>query len=134
MSIGIEYLLEWCPPGTIIYTQLEHVSPSGMCRWVKPYVMLDNEPHWIGGHVANVTGFRRSGKHDGNKIPGCGMDAGFELVHSLSYRLYPDGFGCIGDKCPSNDHPNGDRCYTPHSDDHPHWHKSGGYALKHRWL
>lgn len=37
-------------------------------------------------------------------------------------------FECIGHGCPSNDHCNGDRDYTPHH------HNSGGYALKHRWL
>jgi hypothetical protein len=85
------------------------------------------------------------------------MDMGFALVHELSGRLYPDGFGCLGERCPSNDHRNGDRDYTPH-DPHAgdsagrktcgcikcvrdprekayHWHgKSGDYALGQEWL
>jgi hypothetical protein len=47
--------------------------------------------------------------------------------------------------CPSNDHSNGDRDYTPHltlrakvlpgqEDSIRHWHADGGYALRHRWL
>lgn len=56
----------------------------------------------------------RGGLHDAVKMGGAGMDMGFALVHSLSYALFPDGFGCIGDGCPSNDHSNGDRDYTPH--------------------
>lgn len=33
----------------------------------------------------------------------------------ISRVLYPQGFGCIGEGCPSNDHSNGDRDYTPHA-------------------
>ena len=82
------------------------------------------------------------------------MDMGFHLVYSLSYALWPDGFGCVGAGCPSNDHSNGDRDYTPHGptdangdpedrDPGPgeardglvrHWHRDGGYALRQRWL
>lgn len=50
--------------------------------------------------------------------------------------------------CPSNDHSNGDRDYTPHYDGTPrtsaevgkdlkpykHYHQDGGYALRQRWL
>lgn len=45
------------------------------------------------------------------------------------------GFECIGQNedrsksCPSNDHVNGDRNYSP-----DHIHSDGGYALRHRWL
>jgi len=91
------------------------------------------------------------------------MDMGFHLVSTLSYYLYPEGFGCTGksegrDRCPSNDHSNGDRDYTPHTQKqigwatcdaccdpgttsiltgcaaHSHWHKSGDYALRHSWM
>jgi hypothetical protein len=82
------------------------------------------------------------------------MDMGFHLVYTLSYALYPQGFGCVGERCPSNDHSNGDRDYTPHGcydengaleDREPgpgelrdgcrrHWHRDGGYALTQRWL
>jgi hypothetical protein len=40
--------------------------------------------------------------------------------------LWPDGWTCIGEKCPSNDHFNGDRNYEPHL------HKSGAYAITKR--
>jgi hypothetical protein len=82
------------------------------------------------------------------------MDMGFHLVYNLSYSLFPDGFGCIGRAedyrfhCPSNDHSNGDRDYTPHMSENErlgadgslctchatHWHKDGGYALIQKWL
>jgi hypothetical protein len=77
----------------------------------------------------------RMGKRDGVIVGGCGMDMGFHLISELSATLFPDGFGCTGDKCPSNDHTNGDREYTPHiAGATVRWHKSGCYALRHRWL
>ena len=57
------------------------------------------------------------------------MEMGFSLVYTLSSTLYPEGFKCIGyGRCPSNDHRNGDRDYSPHQ------HDSGGYAINHEWL
>jgi len=61
----------------------------------------------------------------GIRVGGCGMDMGFHLIYSLSRILYPNGFDCIGDNCPSNDHFN--------REDNKH-HKDGGYALIQKWL
>lgn len=134
-ATAADKLREWLPPGSTVYTTLEHVSASGMTRWIIPRAIVDNEPLFLSGYVESVTGLKRTGRYDGIKMEGCGMDMGFALVYDLAYKLYPNGFGCIGDKCPANDHPNGDRDYTPHSDEHPHWHdRAGGYALKHRWM
>jgi hypothetical protein len=80
--------------------------------------------------VGLITGYRQAKKGDGLIVGGCGMDMGYHLVYALSHRLWPDGFDCIGPGCPSNDHSNGDRDYTP---GHRH-HADGGYCLKHRWL
>ena len=83
------------------------------------------------------------------RIGGCGFDAGFHVVYELGMMLYPDGFGCVGKPangadgrclwCPSNDHANGDRSYERHGTVvepgfpavREHWHRSGGYALRH---
>jgi len=84
--------------------------------------------------VARVIREKINNKHGGITVGGCGMDMGFHVVYSLSSYLYRDGFECIGDsegwgkKCPSNDHCNDDRNYTPHH------HQSGGYALRQRWM
>jgi hypothetical protein len=56
---------------------------------------------------------------------GAGMDMGFALVYNLSRSLYPNGFDCIGESCPSNDHVNG------YNRSH---HADGGYALQQSWL
>ncbi len=115
------------PPGSIVYTTLNHVSRSGMQRAISTYIIIDNDIRDISHDVAEVIGNTIHNK-GGIKINGCGMDMGFAIVHQLSYALYPGGFECTGPNCPSNDHFNGDRDYTPHH------HNSGGYALRHRWL
>lgn len=126
-----ETLRTMLPPGSTIYTQLDHVSKSGMMRAISIKIIEDNEIHDITHHVAVALQEKRHDKYGGIKINGCGMDMGFSIVYDLSYVLYPNGFECIGEKpirCPSNDHFNGDRDYTPHH------HNSGGYALIHRWI
>lgn len=141
-----ERLREILSPGDVVRTKLDHVSRSGMTRWIDLYVIRDNEPVRITRSAADVTGYTYDRRRDALKIEGCGMDMGFAAVYSLSLRLFPDGFGCIGDDCPSNDHSNGDRDWTPHgslAETNPrsprfggarHWHQSGGYALQQRWL
>jgi hypothetical protein len=166
---------EWVKPGDTVYTILRHVSRSGMQREIGIVLLLPEERRQDvdtrhGGRtpvdlhpnyaVAEIIG-ARVGKHDGVIVGGCGMDMGFHVVYTLSRYLYPDGFGCIGAGCPSNDHGNGDRDYTAHGctwdgsqsnmgDLHGpthergtisggkygpcHWHRDGGYALRQRWL
>ena len=132
-----ESLLEWIKPGDTLYTILRHVSRSGMSRRigvVKPYIREDTgelDMLFLDYAVATLTENRLSPtgkKGEGICVDGCGMDMGFHLIYSLSYALWPDGFECIGSGCPSNDHSNGDRDYSPHT------HRDGGYALKQRWL
>lgn len=115
------------PPGSIVYTSLNHVSRSGMQRAISTYIIIKNDVRDISYDVAEIIGSTIH-KKGGIKIDGCGMDMGFAIVHQLSYALYPNGFECIGENCPSNDHCNGDRNYEPHH------HNSGGYAFRHRWL
>lgn len=150
---AIDKLRELCPPGTAVYTILRHVSRSGMQRAISLRVIRYGEPIYLDGYVATALGDRIDERHQGIVVGGCGMDMGFELVYNLSAVLYPSGFGCIGPGkngrgCPSNDHSNGDNDYTPHYDGtprcteevgkdlkpHSHYHRSGGYALRHEWL
>lgn len=119
-----ERLLSFIKPGDTIYCILRHVSRSGMQREIS---LLTSDMRNIDYLVSPLLG-NRIGKHNGLVIGGCGMDMGFSLVYSLGYALFPDGFGCVGKSCPSSDHSNGDRDYSPHR------HKDGGYALRHRWI
>ena len=124
---AITKLREWLKPGDTVFTILRHVSKSGMSREIGVVIMRDGadlHPNYL---VAKAIG-ARIGKRDGVIMGGCGMDMGFALVYNLSSVLFRDGFDCIGDRCPSNDHSNGDRNYRPHR------HQSGGYALRQRWL
>lgn len=116
-------------PGDTVYTILRHRSRSGMSRVIDLYVQGPDGPRGIGWQAAKATGNRYDSNREGIKIGGCGMDMGFALVYALSSTLFPDGFECIGERCPANDHSNGDRDYTPHP--HP---QAGGYALVQRWL
>ncbi len=153
------------PVGTTVTCVLRSVARSGMSRRIDFYKLgADGSHDWLTSRIARALG--DGGEVDkGLRVSGCGMDMGFHVVHELAARLYPDGFGCIGDtpggaRCPSNDHMNGDRDYTPNGEkqvgwaacdaccdlseeqrdrnqgcpDHAHWHKSGGYALRHKWL
>lgn len=147
-----ELLAEWgIKPGAVIYTILRHVSRSGMMRVIAPiYFVGQNDQRYIYRHVARLVGYREDREKEGVRANGCGTDMGFDVVYNLSRALYPDGFGCIGTGCRSNDHSNGDRDYTIHTsarhsnlDDKDeatnrrngvHWHRDGGYALQQRWL
>ena len=132
---AIAQLREMLPPGSTVYTILRHTSRSGMLRIIDPVAILPDGSHrHIGRMVADLIVRKYDTEREGVKCHGCGMDMGFDLVYSISQALYPEGFACIGKDegyrhyCPSNDHSNGDRDWTPHH------HKAGGYALNHRWL
>lgn len=134
---AIARLKETLKPGDTVYTQLKHVSRSGMQRVIQLLVLeiaghngkQTPEPRWIGYTAAKVLQMRYDRDREGIVIGGCGMDMGFALVYDLARTLFPDGFVCVGKHCPSNDHSNGDRNYRPHKHT-----GNGGYALCHRWL
>lgn len=126
-----ERLLEVLKPGDTVYTVIRHVSQSGMTRHISAlFFRPDNEPYGLDALAAKALEWPDMfyKNKEGIKVEGCGMDMGFHLVYELSDTLWPDGFECIGQGCPSNDHVNGDRNYEPHP------HRSGGYALRQRWL
>ena len=130
---SIDHLRELLHPGDTVYTILDHCSSSGMTHHIRVVIARTDDdgrtyhlhPNW---HVATALGTRQAKRGDGVVMGGCGMDMGFQLVYTLSATLWPDGFVCLGDRCRSNDHSNGDRDRTPHH------HTSGGYALTHEWL
>ena len=128
---AIAMLRKWLKPGDTVYTVLRHVSRSGMMRKIDLYKLGDDGPTFLTGYAATAMGYRWDTR-DGIIVGGCGMDMGFALVYNLSSTLFRGHFECIGEaegnRCPSNDHSNGDRNYAPHM------HSDGGYALRHRWL
>jgi hypothetical protein len=151
---AIAKLRETLKPGTTVHTIMRHVSRSGMQREISLTITdtRDGEPWDITYLAARAIG-DRIGKRGGIVIGGCGMDMGFAIVYNLASVLFRDGFGCVGERCPSNDHSNEDRDYMAHGTFRPdlavklpsglydadsqfykHWHSSGGYALRQRWL
>lgn len=124
---AIDSLREMIHPGDTIYCVLRHVSKSGMFRRISLEVMVDNQPRNIDGYAARLGLADQRDEKEGLGVSGCGMDMGFSLVYNLGRVLFPD-FDCIGEKCPSNDHFNGDRNRRPHK------HSDGGYALRHAWI
>lgn len=117
--------LEWLKPGDIVYTSVRHVAKSGMTRWIRVYLINDNSPRDISYTVADALGWKFDENYDAVKVGGCGMDMGFHLVYTLSSILFPNGFDCIREGCPANDH------FNQVDTDH---HNDGGYALKQRWM
>jgi len=136
-TAAIEQLRTMLKPGDTVQTILRSVSRSGMSRDISPILTTPDGGAFDASYLVGRALDLRHGKAGGLKMGGCGMDMGFALVYALSSKLYPNGFGCTGagtpdapfsSRCPSNDHSNGDRDYTPHQ------HRSGGYALRHAWL
>jgi hypothetical protein len=122
---AIERLRELLPPGTVVTMILRHVARSGMTRWISPVIFDQQGGTDLSPWVGRAVGWPANRAHEGVKVTGCGMDMGFHLVYTLSHILYPDGFDCLGDRCPSNDHSN--RVERSH-------HDQGGYALIMRWI
>lgn len=56
-----------------IYTKLDHVSTSGMTRYISAFMILDNDLVCIAREV---------------KMSGCGMDMGFHLAYNLFISVY----------------------------------------------
>lgn len=110
-------LLETIKPGDTVYTILRHVSGSGMSRRISAVVMDAGEPMDISALVARVLGYRRHERDGALIVPGCGMNMGCEVVHTLGRVLFPSGFDVVGVGR------NGDT--SGHDSD-------GGYALKQR--
>ena len=142
-------LREILKPGDVIHCILRHVSRTGMNRRISLLVSRPDGGFRGLDSLASKAGVAKlANKGEGLVIGGCGMDMGFQLVYNLGRILYPEGFGCAGERCRSNDHNNGDKDYTPHYDGTPrnsdevgkdlkpyrHWHRDGGYAFRHNWL
>lgn len=93
-------------PGTVVYTNLRHVSSSRTTRHISVHIVHNGAILDITRDVSRVLGLKVSDKTYGLIVGGAGMNMGFHIVYSLSRALYRDGFPCIGRDCPSNDHTN----------------------------
>lgn len=89
---AIEKLREAIEPNDTLYTQLNHVSKSGMTRHIAVRHIKDDYPYDYTYLIAKALGWVYSDKNHGVKVGGCGMDMGFHLINTLSYTLYDDGY------------------------------------------
>lgn len=126
-------LTAWLKPGSTIYTSVKQVARSGMSRHISLYIVRNGEIYDITYYVGVLLGSKRSPDTGGLVVGGCGMDMGFHTVYSLSRRLFPNGFKCVGSDCRSNDHFNDFECRRDTFKGKKHK-GDGGYALNQRWL
>ena len=113
---AIRQLKENIRPNDTLYTQLEHVTKSGMTRFIKVRQIKDDYPFDWTYIAAKALDWKYSDRYYAIKVGGCGMDMGFHLIYSLGQVLWPDG----------TPEPHGRRNGEPDS--------CGGYAIKQRWL
>ena len=89
---AIQKLQEVVKKGDTLYTQLEHVSKSGMTRHIKVRQLKNDRPlNWT-YLVSKALDWKVSDKTNGLKGSGCGMDMGFHLIYTLSRELFNDGY------------------------------------------
>lgn len=137
MEDAREFLRGQLKPGDAVHTQVKHVSRSGMMRVIAVYLVRNGDVFDISRFTADAIGAPFDENRWGVKMGGAGMDMTFYVVYSLSRALWPDGYPCTGsnghtptgrkskaNRCPSNDHFNGDRVYRKGK-----MHSDGGYAL-----
>ena len=86
---AIANLREQLQPGDVIFTRLNHVSASGMTRWLDLFVIRDNEPLRLTWSAAAATDYTYCDRRESFKIEGCGMDMGFSAVLQLGRALWP---------------------------------------------
>ena len=96
-EFAINRLREEFKKGDTIYTQLYHVSKSGMTRHIGiRQLAVDGSKkirplNW--SYLASfVLDWRLNKNGNGLIVGGCGMDMGFHTVYTLSSILFNDGY------------------------------------------
>lgn len=87
-----EMLRRFCPAGSKIKGVVTNVARSGMSRSIRFFVVSDGEMQEITGYICTLGIAGAVFTRHGARVPGCGMDMIFHTIHSLSYRLYNDGY------------------------------------------
>ena len=89
---AIQRLQEVLKKGDTLFTQLEHVSKSGMTRHIKVRQLKNDRPLDWTYLVSKALDWKVSDKTNGIKVGGCRMDMGFHLIYTLSRELFNDGY------------------------------------------
>lgn len=147
---SFDRLRAWIKPGDTVYTILDHVSRSGMCRHIRVQLIFceKGEPRVVHPNhaVSRVLGYSQARRGDGLVVGGCGMDMGFHIVHSLGYALFgheaEHGTGveanalrkAIYEADKHYWHQQGKKEAPDWTKPSREWFAGAGYALKHCWL
>lgn len=141
-----EQLRKWIKPGDTVSCILRHVSRSGMSRRISLVITNKEtgEIQDISGYAATVMDYRRNERDNSLVVGGCGMDMGFACVYNLGRRLFPDGFGEVGEnnggKKRAETKEQAERLklngykFRGRNGDSSGWDNDGGYALNYRWI
>ena len=81
----LEFLKTKLENNDTIYTNLKHVSKSGLTRDIQLMVIKDNEPLFLNYYVSKYLGYRIV--NGGLRVSGGGMYMGFHLVYNLASKL-----------------------------------------------
>jgi len=73
--------------GQEIYCIIRHVSKSGMSRHISFFCIVDNEPRFLSGLIADYLDYRMNKYHDALVVGGCGMDMAFSVVNHLQEQM-----------------------------------------------
>lgn len=71
-----------------VYTQVTHVSRSGMSRSIKFYIMRDNQPCELSWLMSKAGMGSIDQSNGGLRVGGCGMDMGFHMVYNMGWKLF----------------------------------------------
>ena len=71
-----------------VWTNVEHVSRSGMSRSISSYIVRDGEILKLDWLICRVLGYTLDAKNGGVKVNGCGMDRGYHIVSGLSHLAF----------------------------------------------
>ena len=91
-EVAKKQLKEVLKKGDTLFTQLEHVSRSGMMRHIKVRQLKNDKALDWTYLVSKALDWKVSDKTNGIKVGGCGMDMGFHLIYTLSRELFDDGY------------------------------------------
>lgn len=121
---AIQYLRSILTPGSVVYTTVKQVAPSGMSRHISCYISKDGQIEDVTFYVGRACEYRQSDKTYGLVVSGCGMDMGFAVIYDLGRVLFPQGFKpSEAGRSHGRNRTSADAIDT-----------DGGYALTQRWL
>ncbi len=83
----ISYIKENKNKRDLFICNIEHVSASGMTRWIKVGMIYKRKFIDISPLFINMAGQKRYLNHEGVKITGCGMDMCFALLQDFAHNI-----------------------------------------------